>query len=765
MALGILGSQMVRRDQLTTELLQKVTELSGKDYSRRQLSRFVCESLNWRGPSGALQVMGCRKLLRDLEKKQVIKLEPPKRKFLEAKPIEAYAAASIKVKQMSQLGPIELRLVPQGSSAQGRLWNQIMVHHPLGPGPLCGAQLRYLIQSPGGWLGGLAFSAAARHVKVRDEWIGWTQNARVHHLHQVVNNSRFLILPQVRAPHLASHVLAQATRRLAQDWWKRYGYNPVLVETYVQSSQHQGHCYRAANWDLLGLTSGRGRQDSSRQKKVGPKSVWVYLLRRDGLKHLRQEPPAAVSHHQGSNWLERECGRAELPGRLLKRLQMIMADFFARPLANIPQACGSWAKTKAVYRFFKNPKVTKEIILPSHYEETAARVAEQKIVLAVQDTTFLDYSTHRATGNLGPIGSASKDQALGLVCHGTLAFSPTGLPLGLIDLQTWARDPEDFGKRHRRKQLPIEEKESFKWIKSFRKAQELQERCPQTRIVSVGDRESDIYELFLETQKPGAPALLVRAERDRGLSQEEGLLWQKMQGQPVQTEYELDVPAGKNRTARRAAVEVRFASVTLRPPQRLRKRLPIALWAVYVVEVGTQPNEKEKLEWMLLTTLEVKTVEDALRVIDYYKQRWGIERFHKVLKSGCRIEDRQLGNATSLEACLAIDAMVAWRIYYACHLAREVPEAPCTIFFEDAEWKAMTAFRKRQRHAAEKPPTLQEMVNMVAKLGGWLERKSDGHPGTESLWRGFQRMDDIKEAWNAFGPEAALTVFSPTDYG
>ena len=186
---------------------------------------------------------------------------------------------------------------------------------------------------------------------------------------------------------------------------------------------------------------------------------------------------------------------------------------------------------------------------------------------------------------------------------------------------------------------------------------------------------------------------------------------------------------------------------------------------MYVVEVGTQPNEKEKLEWMLLTTLEVKTVEDALRVIDYYKQRWGIERFHKVLKSGCRIEDRQLGNATSLEACLAIDAMVAWRIYYVCHLAREVPEAPCTIFFEDAEWKAMTAFRKRQRHLAEKPPMLQEMVNMVAKLGGWLERKSDGEPGTESLWRGFQRMDDIKEAWNAFGPEAALTVSSPTDYG
>lgn len=470
-------------------------------------------------------------------------------------------------------------------------------------------------------------------------------------------------------------------------------------------------------------------------------------------------------HQPGEHWTERECARARLPQRLRTRLQRLVGDFFARPTANVPQACGGWAKVKAAYRFFKNPKVTKDVILESHFEETAARVAEEPIVLAVQDTTFLDYSAHPQTKNLGPLGSQSSDQAVGLVAHGTMAFTPQGLPLGLIQLQSWARDPEDFGKRHRRKQLPIEQKESFKWIESFRQTRALQERCVRSRIISVGDRESDVYELFLETHRPGAPGLVVRAERNRALSEAEGLLWEKMEKEPIQGVYELEVSAGNNRTARIARMEVRFAPVSLKPPSRLKGRPAVALWAVYALEAGTEPNAKEQLQWMLLTTLEVQSLQQALQVIDYYKQRWGIERFHKVLKSGCRIEDRQLGDARSLEACLAIDAMVAWRIYFACHLAREVPEAPCTIFFEEEEWKALTAFRRRRPQPAEQPPTLKAMVELVAALGGWLGRKGDGPPGTETLWRGFQRLDDITEAWNAFGPEVKLPVSSNPEYG
>jgi hypothetical protein len=677
-----------------------------------------------------------------------------------------YQRPPLQAEKLSEVSPIELILVPPGPSPEGALWKAIMAHHPLGSGPLCGAQARYLIKSAQGWLGGLAFSAAARHVQVRDQWIGWTPRARIHRRHQVLNNSRLLILPNVHVPSLVSHVLSLASRRVVGDWRERYHYEPVLLETFVDTQEHTGHCYRAANWVDLGQTQGRGREDRQRDRQLSPKSVWVYPLRRDACKQLRREPPKPPSHQPGPDWTERECGRARLPQRLRQRLQTMVGDFFARPTANIPQACGSWAKAKAAYRFFKNPKVSKEFILESHFEETAARVAEQPLVLAVQDTTFLDYSTHPQTKDLGPIGSKSAEQAQGLVVHGTMAFTPSGLPLGLIQLQSWARDSEDFGKRHRRKELPIQQKESFKWIESFRQTRALQERCAQTRLISVGDRESDVYELFLEAQRPGAPGLVVRAERDRALlSQEPGLLWETLEKEPVQGCYQVEVTAGKNRTARIAQMEVRFAPITLKPPQRLKGRPAVAVWAVYAVEAGTEPNAKEKLEWMLLTTLEVSNLQQAFQVIDYYKQRWGIERFHKVLKSGCRIEDRQLGEKRSLEACLAIDAMVAWRIYFACHLAREVPEAPCTIFFEEAEWKALTAFHKRQRAPADQPPSLKEMVDLVAGLGGWLGRKGDGPPGTETLWRGFQRLDDITDSWNAFGPEAEPTVPSYLDSG
>lgn len=756
---------MVAREQLTTELLQHVSRLSFAGYSRLRLSIYLCETLQWRGPGGQLQLVQARKLLRQLEKKQQLELRPPWRTLAPPKPVAPYQGSPIGAQKLSQLGGVELVLVPPGPSPQGQLWKSILAHHPLGAGPLCGAQLRYLIQCAQGWLGGLAFSAAARHVRVRDQWIGWSVRARVHQRHQVVNNSRFLILPQVQVPSLASHILSLASQRLPQDWQERYHYRPVLLETYVDAHQQRGHCYRAANWECLGLTQGRGRQDGGRDQKLSRKTVWVYPLRRDARRQLRQEPPVKPSHHPGEHWTEQECGRARLPARLQKRLQILLGDFFARPTAPIPQACGSWAKTKAAYRFFANARVSKASILASHFEATAARVAEQKVVLAVQDTTFLDYSTHRQTRNLGPIGSASAGQALGLVVHGTLAFSASGLPLGLIDLQSWARDAEDFGKRHRRKQLSIEQKESFKWIESFRRTTALQGRCPNTRIINIGDRESDVYELFLETRRPAAAELLVRAERNRALREEQGRLWEKMEQEPAQACYQLDVPAGKNRTARVAHLEVRFAAVTLKPPARLRHQPPVELWAVYAVEVGTEPDLQQKLEWMLLTTLRIQTVSQALQGLDYYKGRWGIERFHKVLKSGCRIEDRQLGAADSLEACLAIDAMVAWRIYYTCHLARDMPEAPCTIVFEREEWRAATAFLKRSRKPADQEPTLKEMVNLVGQLGGWLGRKNDPPPGTQVLWRGFQRLEDITDAWNAFGPEAKPIVPSYLDSG
>ena len=214
------------------------------------------------------------------------------------------------------------------------------------------------------------------------------------------------------------------------------------------------------------------------------------------------------------------------------------------------------------------------------------------------------------------------------------------------------------------------------------------------------------------------------------------------------------MPRRDQRPARVATVEVRFAPVQLRPPRDQPKLGIVRLWAVQAQETNA-PAQAEPLHWTLLTTVEVASLEDALRMLSWYTIRWQIEVYHRTLKSGCRIEERQLGTTQRLENCLAIDMVVAWRITQLARLARERPDLPCSVFFQEAEWKALTSFvTNSYAPPAEQPPTIRQAVRMVAQLGGFLGRKGDGEPGTKTLWLGLQRLDDITCAWCAFSPFA-----------
>jgi hypothetical protein len=395
-----------------------------------------------------------------------------------------------------------------------------------------------------------------------------------------------------------------------------------------------------------------------------------------------------------------------------------------------------------------------EEILKPHYQATAQRSAQHSVVLAVQDTTFLDYSAHPLTQGLGPIGTASQTGLVGLVVHDTLVYNLERTPLGLVDVQCWARDPHDRGKARRRRQLLIEDKESAKWLRSFAAAQRLQSQCPHSMVVSVGDREADIYQLFAQAQAATAgPQLLVRAFQPRVLAYEQGPLWQHVSAQPLAGYSEVHVPRRDQRPARVATVEVRFAPVQLRPPRDQPKLGIVRLWAVQAQETNA-PAQAEPLHWTLLTTVEVASLEDALRMLSWYTIRWQIEVYHRTLKSGCRIEERQLGTTQRLENCLAVDMVVAWRITQLARLARERPDLPCSVFFPEAEWKALTSFVTNSYAPPAEPPTIRQAVRMVAQLGGFLGRKGDGEPGTKTLWLGLQRLDDITCAWCAFSPFA-----------
>ena len=327
---------------------------------------------------------------------------------------------------------------------------------------------------------------------------------------------------------------------------------------------------------------------------------------------------------------------------------------------------------------------------------------------------------------------------MGLILHDTLAFTEEGTPLGVLDAQCWARDPEDKGKSERRKTLPIEEKESMKWLRSFRRVAEIQKLCPETTIISVGDREADIYELFLDaTKDPNGPKLLVRAAKGRERKVEQESLWEYMGGLRIAGNLTIRLPRREEKKAREANVNFRFAPVELTPPKGKGYK-PINIWAVYVTE--SEPSESP-VDWMLLTTAEVKDFEDAKQRVEWYTARWGIEIYHRTLKSGCRIKDRQLGTADRLEACLGIDMVIAWRIYHLTMLGREIPNHPCTVFFEEVEWKALCCYYFQTSEPPEEPPTMHQAVCMVGIIGGHLGRKADGMPGTQCIWRGIQRLD------------------------
>lgn len=647
---------------------------------------------------------------------------------------------------------MELIRIDSSDHAESRIWNERMErHHYLGAGPLCGSQIRYLVRSrKHGWVGGLSFSAAAWKVKARDEWIGWSNDGRQQQLHQIVNNSRFLILPHLRVPHLASHVLGLALRRLRSDWRGRYGYEPTLVETFVEAERFRGTCYRAANFVEVGTTQGRGRQDRRNRRGVPVKRILMYAWSGQARQQLCETDigkKAASSAETPKDWAEHEFGKAELPDeRLRKRLLTVARDLYARPQAQIPEACRSRAKTKATYRFFDHPETAMDILLKPHYEATQRRIVEHQVVLAVQDTTSLNYTAHAATQDLGPI-STQVDGAMGLLLHNTMAFSLEGTPLGLLDVHCWARDAQQFGKHHQRKQRPIEEKESFKWLKSFQQVAETQRQCPNTKLVSVGDREADIYELFeLAAKEPGGPQLLVRAEHDRLLADGQGHVWPMVAARPLAATQDIRVPRRGAQPARMAHLEVRFATVQMKPPQR-QAQLPSLRMNAVLAEEPEPPAGIKPLRWMLLTTCEVQDADSAIGKIDWYRLRWGIEVYHRTLKSGCKIEQRQLGSAERIETCLAIDMVVAWRIFHLAKLGREVPNIPCTVFFEEHEWKALHTHITKTSVPPDQPPTLRDAMRMVATLGGFLGRKSDGEPGATTLWRGLQYLDGIADMW------------------
>jgi hypothetical protein len=458
------------------------------------------------------------------------------------------------------------------------------------------------------------------------------------------------------------------------------------------------------------------------------------------------DTPLSVEAGDQESWAAQELLAAHLGDkRLNRRAVKLLSRLADRPEASLPSALQSWPEMMAAYRFFDNEKVTPEKVLEPHRDATLMRAQEFPVVLCVQDTTELDYTSKPQTQGLGPLTYGS---SLGLYIHPTLAITPERLCLGVLDQWSWSRDPEEHGGKDRQHRLrrSLEDKESFRWVEGYRRVCDWQVTLPKTRLVYMADGDSDLFELFDEGQS-GEAAWLIRASQDRALVTG-GLLGPTLREAEVLGTLEFDLPAAPGRAARRVTQTLRAAHLKLRPPYRPDKKLPVVEVTAILAWEEEPPEGVESVEWLLLTNLAVQSAKEAQEKVQWYVCRWQIEVYFRILKSGCKVEELQLQERDRLEIALAFYMIVAWRVLYLIMLGRTLPELSCEVVLATEEWKAVYLVSERKRPPS-KPPQLQQMLIMIARLGGFLARKGDGDPGPKALWIGLQRTRDFVLALEA----------------
>ncbi len=443
--------------------------------------------------------------------------------------------------------------------------------------------------------------------------------------------------------------------------------------------------------------------------------------------------------------------------RLSKRLERVVESLAEHPGQSIPQACGSWAAALAAYRFLDNEEVTPAAVVASLAEATLGRCVGQERVVVVQDTSSVDYTRHGATADLGVLENPLRR---GLFVHTSLAVDPSGVPLGLLAQQIWARptpapDPTD----HRRHRLPLEGKESAKWVRDWN-ATATALRAQGSTPILVADQEADIYEVYA-TAAAVESAFVIRARHDRAVLDQTERMVATVARQPSSVETTVRVARRDGQPGRTARLQVRYHPLTVVAPDQAKEaisqwwaahpqeerltpaqRPPLALSVLLITELAA-PAGVTPLRWLLVTNLAVASPTEALAVVATYRLRWLVERFHFVLKSGCRIEALQLQTADRLKRAIAVYSGVAWRLLWLTYEARRVPEEPCTSLVDAETWQALWAVQQPTQPLPPTPPSLRTFVRQVARLGGFLGRTGDGEPGVVVLWRGLRRLDDI----------------------
>ncbi len=632
--------------------------------SRAALARRLCELDGWRNPKGELCAASARKGLPGLAAEIGLPLPPARRPAggcrPRSRPRAPRGCPPVRLQcSLEELGAVSLR--PADTAKLRRHDGDLLAaEHPLGRGHAPGCRLVYGVRAGGQDVGVVSFVAAPMRLGPRDQHLGWDERTRRQNLPKLVSNDRFLVRSGVAVKNLASHVLGLAVRRLGRDWQRLHGSAPVAVETCVEQ-RRRATCYKAAGFECLGETGGlpRGAKEPSRAQRAKPdfrepernrKQVWVKALVPDWERVLRQPArlvlgafPRLDFDSEAEHWSGREFERSDLPDRRLRERLKAIGGAWEQQLGKCLPAIFPRAKDQqAAYRFLRNRRVSMEHILAPHREAMVDRCQLlEGTLLLVQDTTTLNYTgLGKCTSGLGPLQQRS-NRARGLHVHASVAYAPGGRPLGVGGLEVWGRplqEPPDE-----------QEKESRRWLRGLRQGFELGRACPGQRIVVVGDRESDIYELFHERERREQAGeenveLLVRVNlgRQRKVKVwDSGLRSLMVRPIPMQADFQQRVrfqrkfwllSQGAKRARKRRKVDtlVSIGPVEAQPPEARRKRgeAGVEAWLVHVEQTNAEPGE-DPLEWFLLSTAGALSKGWAKRIVRWYEARWGIEEFFR----------------------------------------------------------------------------------------------------------------------------------------
>jgi hypothetical protein len=450
-----------------------------------------------------------------------------------------------------------------------------------------------------------------------------------------------------------------------------------------------------------------------------------------------------------SSWIEEEFSRALFPDRRhTKRFKTIYQELGAKPEAPINQASLTSASTKGAYRFFSNDAVDDEMIVTPHIEATAIRCLNYDEVVIAQDTSFLDYSCHDSVKGLSLYQRKGKEFK-GIALHTGLALGSTGLPLGQLYHYQWVRDSKVNESEYHRHMKPVEELESARWLRCMAQSREL---LPETKLIHVMDREGDIFETFQFAHSCNVD-VVVRSAYDRRIKEGNGKLISLLNEMKSKNYVSVDIPGNGKRKQRMARMLVKYTKITLdgHPggvnTKRNAGREDTELWVVEAREKDP-PEGEMRLEWRLLTTLPVNTLEEAKNILKYYRMRWNVELYFKTLKSGCKIEDCRLESVQALKKYNSLMSVFGWRLFWMAFINRHHPEVSCEAFFLKSEWQAawMMAHKsqikqgKLQAQPPSLPPKLKEVMRWIANLGGFVAQSSKATAGMITIWRGWMSL-------------------------